>query len=56
MPVRRVLCSLQFSTVAIDLRDAKSKITMMAQLSWETDKKYTPEVPLMMLQGSQPAE
>ena len=45
-----------FASSAIDMRDAKSKITMMAQISWEEDKKYVPETPLMMLQGAQTTE
>lgn len=38
-----------FTSPALDERDAKSKITLMAQIAWEKEKQYKPELPLMML-------
>ena len=43
-----------FQSECIDERDCKSKLTMMAQVAWESEKNYVPEIPLIMTNPPQP--
>jgi len=39
---------LPFDLRCVDARDCRSKLTMMAQVAWEKERNYTPEVPASM--------
>ena len=45
MPYRAQVVRVTFAREVVDERDARSTLTMLAQLAWERERNYVPVVP-----------
>lgn len=45
MPHRAQVVRVTFAREVVDERDARSTLTMLAQLAWERERNYVPVVP-----------